>query len=99
MHPVLTKNLLMVKEQASMVRATVNFDILDPESKAVLLECREDVPFWVKMMRMTDYRHNSPFNVIIKSPEGKQIVRVNRGFSLFLSKVDVYDENDARVGG
>ena len=41
----------------------------------------------------------TPFDVQIRTPDGEQVVRVSRGVSIFLSKVDVFDDKDVRIGG
>ena len=100
MHPALQRNLFVVKEHVGLFKAANNFDILDPESSEVVLHCREDrLGFFTKMLRFTDYKRMTPFNVEIRIPDGEPVVRVSRGISIFLSKVDVYDENDDRIGG
>jgi uncharacterized protein YxjI len=40
----------------------------------------------------------TPFDIQIRNPDGKQIVRITRGISLLLSKVMVHDENDRVIG-
>ena len=100
MHDVLNRNLFLVKEHVGMFKAANNYDVYDPDSGEILLECREDhLGFLTKMLRFTDYKRNTPFNVEIRTPSGEQVVRVTRGVSLFLSKVSVFDENNERIGG
>jgi uncharacterized protein YxjI len=100
MHDVLNRNLFLVKEHVGMFKAANNFDVYDPDTGEILLECREDrLGFLTKMLRFTDYKRMTPFNIEIRTPSGEQIVRVTRGVSLFLSKVSVFDENDERIGG
>ena len=100
MHEVLNRNLYLVKEHVGMFKAANNFDVYDPDTGEILLECRENhLGFLTKMLRFTDYKRMTPFNVEIRTPSGEQIVRVTRGISLFLSKVSVLDENDERIGG
>ncbi|WP_300674866.1 phospholipid scramblase-related protein [Desulfoluna sp.] len=100
MSDVLNKNLFLVKEHVGMFKAASNFDIFDPETGATLMECREDgLGFFTKMFRFTKYKKMTPFNIIIRDQEGKQIIRVNRGLTLFLSKVSVFDANDQVIGG
>ena len=41
----------------------------------------------------------TPFDIQVKTPDGRQVVRVTRGVSLFLSKVEVRDEQDQVIGG
>ncbi len=101
MHPLLSQhNLYFVKEHVGFFKAANNYDVLDPNTNAELLHCREEkLGFITKMLRFSDYKRMTPFNVEIKTPDGQQVVRVSRGVSLFLSKVDVFDENDQRIGG
>ena len=40
----------------------------------------------------------TPFNVIITTPEGKPVVSVKRGFTIFKSNVEVFDENNVLIG-
>ena len=100
MSDVLNKNLFLVKEHVGMFKAASNFDIFEPETGGTLMECRENgLGFITKMFRFTKYKKMTPFNIIIRDQEGKQIVRVNRGFTFFLSKVTVFDANDQVIGG
>lgn len=100
MSNVINKNSFFVKEHVGMFKAANNYDILDPESQDIILECREEsLGAITKMLRFTDYKRMTPFNITIRTPEGQQIVRVSRGVSFFLSKVSVFDENDQYIGG
>ena len=100
MHPALNANLFLVKEHVGFFKAANNYDIHDPETGEIVMECREEkLGFLTKMLRFTDYKRMTPFDVEIRSPDGEQIVRVTRGVSFFLSKVKVLDENDQEIGG
>lgn len=97
---VLTHNTYLVKEHVGLFKAANNFDIYDPETGAVILHCREDrLGFFTRMLRFTDYKRMTPFDIEIRTPEGEPVVHVRRGTSIFLSKVDVYDEHEQRIGG
>ena len=100
MHPALNRNLYLIKEHVGMFKAANNYDVHDPQSGEVVLHCREDnLGTFTKMLRFTDYKRNTPFDVAIRTPDGQPVVRVARGVSLFLSKVQVFDENDKLIGG
>lgn len=100
MHPVLNRNLFFVKEHAGFFKAANNYDILDPNTNEVLMNCREErLGIFTKMLRFSDYKRNTPFEVIIRTPDGQPVLSVKRGISLFLSKVAVIDENGQRIGG
>ena len=100
MHPVLYRNLYVVKEHVGMLKAANDFDILDPETGETILPCREpNLGMFSKMFRFTDYEQMTPFDVIVITPSGEQVVRISRGFTLFLSKVGVVDEQNHLIGG
>jgi uncharacterized protein YxjI len=100
MHPCLAKNLYLVKEHVGLFKAANNYDVLDPESNEVILHCREPkLGMFTKLLRFTDYKRMTPFDIQITTPSGEPVLRVKRGVSLFLSKVIVCDENDIPVGG
>jgi uncharacterized protein YxjI len=100
MHPILNQNVYFVKEHVGMFKAANNFDIMDPDSSEVILHCREDkLGLITKMLRFTDYKRMTPFDIEIRTPDGQPVVRVKRGISIFLSHVKVFDENDKLIGG
>jgi uncharacterized protein YxjI len=100
MHPILNRNLFLVKEHVGWFKAANNFDVHDPETGEVLLNCREDkLGLFTKLFRFTDYKRMTPFHIEIRTPAGEPVVTIRRGISLFLSKVQVLDENNQPIGG
>ena len=100
MTDVLNKNLFLVKEHVGMFKAANNFDIYDPESNQMIMECREDkLGFFTKMLRFTDYKRMTPFDIEIRTPDGTPVVQITRGVSIFLSKVQVLDGAGQPIGG
>lgn len=99
MHPALNKNLFFVKEHVKMFKAANSFDIFDPETKQQVLQCQEEnLGFFTKMFRFTDYKRMTPFNMLVKDMNGNTLFTVKRGVSLFLSTVEVLDSNNMLVG-
>jgi uncharacterized protein YxjI len=99
MHAVLNRNLYLVKEHVGLFKAASNFDIFDPQTGEEILHCREEkLGFITKMLRFTDYKRMTPFNVQIRTPSGESVVRVHRGVSIFLSHVKVFDEHEQPLG-
>ena len=100
MHPTLQKNLFLVKEHVGFFKASSNYDVYDPATGQIVLECREPhLGAFTKMLRFTDYKRNTPFDIRVTTPEGEPVLSIRRGISIFLSKVNVFDEEDERVGG
>lgn len=99
MHSILSGGLFLVKEHAGIFKAANNFDIFDPNSGQKIMECREpNLGFFTKMFRFTDYKRMTPFHVEIKTSQGQPVLTVQRGISLFLSRVEVRDETGTVVG-
>jgi len=93
MHAVLRSNLFFVKEQVGMFKASNNYDIYDPSTNQKIIECREpNLGIFTKIFRFTDYKRMTPFDVEVRTPEGQNILSVKRGFSIFESRVEVFDE-------
>ena len=93
MHAVLRHNLFFVKEQVGMFKAANNYDIYDPSSNQTIIECREpNLGIFTKIFRFTDYKRMTPFDVEVRTPDGQNILSVKRGFSIFDSRVEVFDE-------
>jgi uncharacterized protein YxjI len=99
MNSALNRNLFFVKEHVKIFKAANSFDVYDPDTKTIVLECREEnLGFFTKMLRFTDYKRMTPFNMAIKTPSGQKILTVRRGASFFRSKVEVLDERDMLIG-
>jgi len=99
MHAILKNNIFFIKEQVGMFKASNNYDIFDPSNNQKILECREpNLGLITKIFRFTDYKRMTPFHVEVRTPEGQKVLSVKRGFSLFVSRVEVFDENDQLVG-
>lgn len=100
MHPVLCRNTFFVKEHVGMFKAANAYDVLDPETGEELIHCREpNLGMLTKFFRFTKYKTMTPFNVELTTPSGERIIRVSKGISFLTSKVDVFDENEQRIGG
>ena len=99
MDAVLNKNLFFVKEHVGMFKASNSFDIFDPETKQHVMQCREEnLGFFTKLFRFTDYKRMTPFDINVRTVDGKKLVTVKRGVSLFFSTVTVLDENGMVIG-
>lgn len=100
MHPILRQNQFFIREQVGWFKSSNNYDIIDPETGECILHCREPkLGFFTKMFRFTKYKRNTPFHVEVTTPDGEPVLTIKRGTSFFVSKVDVLDEDEDRVGG
>ena len=100
MNEIISQNIFLVKEHIGIFKAANNYDIHDPNTGQIIMECREEnIGFFTKMLRFTGFKRMTPFDILIRTPDGGQIVQVKRGGSLFLSKVEVFDANNQYIGG
>lgn len=100
MHEILKRNLFFVKEHVGLFKAANNFDVLNPQTGEIIMMCREErMGLFTKLLRFSDYKRMTRFDIQVRDPQGRQVVRLTRGVSLFLSRVRVFDENDQMVGG
>lgn len=99
MHSVLNRNLYFVKEHLGIFKAANNYDIYDPNSQEMIMTCREEnLNFFTKLLRFTEYKRMTPFNIEIRTSSGEKVLSVKRGISIILSTVQVYDEHDQLIG-
>ena len=99
MNKTLSQNLYLVKEHVGMFKAANNYDIYDPETQQIIMNCREEkLGFFTKLLRFTDYKRMTPFHIEIKTSTGDKVLTVKRGVSIFLSSVEVFDENEKLIG-
>ena len=99
MNSVLNKNLFFVREQVRIFKASNAFDILDPATNEVVLECKEqNLSFITKFFRFTEYKRMTPFNMEIRTTGGEHLLTVRRGVSFFVSNVEVVDNQQRVIG-
>ena len=101
MKKALQKNTFLFKEHVGLLKASNNYDVYDPHTKEVILHCREKNlnPFF-KIIRLLfqELKTMTPFEIEINGHNGNKIMKVKKGLSLVLSKIEVFDENDKLVG-
>ncbi len=92
-------NTFFVKEHVGMFKASNNFDIYNAESGEHILKCREpNLGIFSKLLRFTDYKRMTPFDVHVTDMDDDMIVQIKRGISLMRSKVQVFDNDGSLIG-
>jgi uncharacterized protein YxjI len=99
MNPILSLNLFFIKEHVRIFKAANIYDIYNPETEQIVLNCREEnLGFFTRLFRFTSYKRMTPFDIDIRTPEGEKIITVRRGVSFFISNVEVFDNNGMLLG-
>jgi len=101
MKKILQKNTFLFKEHVGLFKASNNYDVYDPKTNEIILHCREKNlnPFY-KIIRLllTDFKSMTPFEIEVSGLDGKKVIKVKKGLSLVLSKIEVFDKNDKLIG-
>ena len=101
MKKLLQKNTFLFKEHVGLFKASNNYDVYDPKTKEIILHCREKNlnPFY-KIIRLliSELKSMTPFEIEISGLDGKKILKLKKGLSFVLSKIEVFDENDKLIG-
>jgi hypothetical protein len=72
MNTALSKNVYFIKEHVGMFKAANNYDIHDPETGEIVMECREPrLGLLTKILRFTDFKRLTPFDIRIITPSGQ----------------------------
>jgi uncharacterized protein YxjI len=95
----LDRNVYFVKEHVGLFKAANEFDLFEPTGEH-LLQCREpNLGPFAKILRFTDFKRMTPFDIRVKDSHGVEVLRVTRGVSFLLSKVSVHDGGGTLLGG
>lgn len=96
---LLNKNTFFVKEHVGYFKAANAYDVLDPATGQIIGTVRETIPnFLIKLLKFTKMKTSLPFTVDIFDDDGKKLMTLKRGFTLFRSSVNVLGVNDQKLG-
>lgn len=96
---LLNKNTFFVKEHVGYFKAANAYDVLDPATGQIIGTVRETIPnFFIKLLKFTKMKTSLPFTVDIFDDDGKKLMTLKRGFTLFRSSVNVFGANDQKLG-
>lgn len=100
MHPILSNHhSFAIREKVGIFKAANSYDFFHPETGELLMQStEEDLGLFTKILRFTDFKTFTPFDVTVRDAAGRRVIRVSRGISFLFSRVEVFDENDIRVG-
>ena len=81
MKKLLQKNTFLFKEHLGLLKASNNYDVYDPQTKEIILHCREKNlnPFY-KIVRLLiqELKSLTPFEIDIRGLDGKKIIKVKK---------------------
>jgi uncharacterized protein YxjI len=100
---MLSRNTYFVREHVGFMKLTDTFDILDPETQDQIGIAKEKPGTFLKLLRLLVNKRVLPTKVFIyegsdPDDESKLLFSIQRGFTLFRSKVDVCNPDGSLVG-
>lgn len=99
MSTILYRNTFFVKEHPAVFKAAKFYDIYNPDTSEMIMTCREEnLSFLTKIFRFSDARRMTPFHLTVEDTKGNKIVSVKRGFTWFVSEVEVLDGKGNLIG-
>jgi Scramblase len=99
MHSALQCNEYTIQPNRGHLQIGYRHLIMAPGSNDPILVCRELGPGpFSSLLRWAACREWSPFNIIVETPSGEQVLRVTRSFSCCSSHAEIRDEADQFLG-
>ena len=100
---MLSRKTYFIREHVGFMKLTDTFDILDPETQDQLGIAKEKPGAIFKMLRLVMNKRALPTKVFIyegsdPDDESKLLFSIQRGFTLFRSKIDVCNPDGSLVG-
>ena len=88
-----------VKEHIGMFKAANNYDILDPQSNKMILQCREpSLSLFTKLLRFSEYKKFTPFDFHISNIAGQTLLQIKKGWTFLRVTVDIFDSAGTLIG-
>ena len=95
----LNRKKFIIKGQVGVLKAAKNYDIFDAETDELVMKCREEtMGFFTRRFRFSDFKRITPFDIMIRTPDGKPVLRVTRGVPILFSRVKVLDGDNRPIG-
>jgi len=89
---MLNRRTYFIREHAGVFKLKNTYDILDPETQQQLGYALETTPRWIMWLRLLSKQHVTPISIELReTPESAAVLRIERGWAFFQSKVFVSD--------
>jgi len=99
---MLNRQHFFIREHTGLLKLTDFYDILDPATRTKLGDAREEIPGWVKVLRLLVGKQLLPTRVAVYEGTGEQadklVFSIKRGVALLRPKVHVVDAAGVPVG-
>ena len=96
MHTIFDYNTLIIKEHVRFLKLNNVYEIFSEQNQK-LGDIKEETAGIVKFLKLTSLRKSLPFVIAYYNISGQQLLKLKRAFTFFLSKINVY-QNEQLVG-
>lgn len=90
-------NRYFIDEKVGLLKFSNNYKVYD-EQGIQLGEIQQEVSGWHKFLRLLINKAMFPFTMHIKDAQGDIQATIKRGWTFFMSKIEVLDENGNVIG-
>lgn len=96
---LLNQRQFLVKERLGLLKLTDTYDIFDPETNRQSGVAKEEVPGWVKILRLVVSKKLMPTTVrVYENEAGPAVLTLRRGITLLRANVRVEDASGREIG-
>src|SRR5262245_53024399 len=95
---MLNLKTFLIKERVAMLKLSDTYDIFDAENGHQVGQAREELPGWVKALKLLVNKKLLPSTVSIYDIAENPILRIRRGVALLRTKVMVYGGDGEPIG-
>jgi len=101
---MLNRKTFFIREHVGLIKLSNTYDILDPESEGLLGIAQERPGGFVHVLRLLVSKQHLPTKVFVyegndPKDESRLVFSIQRGFTLFRSKVRICDAQGNVIGG
>jgi hypothetical protein len=96
---MLDRRAYFIREHVGLLKIKDTYDILDPETQALLGTAKETTPGWILLLRLLLNKSMLPLVVVISAHDSDQpVLTMRRGFTFLRSKVWLESANGDKLG-
>lgn len=96
---MLDRRTFFIREHVGLMKIKDTYDILDPETQALLGTAKETTPGWILLLRLLLNKSMLPLVVAISANDSDHpVLTMRRGFTLLRSKVWLENANGEKLG-
>lgn len=96
---LLDRKTFLIKEQVQFMKLSGTYDIFDPESQQQIGVAKEEPRGIIKLLRLFISKLMLPTKVVVYDiEESSPVLSMDKPFSWFRSKVNIYDRNGSCLG-